>query len=440
MSRTQRTHLFTSEAVSMGHPDKVSDQISDAVLDACLAGDPMSRVACETLVTTGLVVVAGEITTEADVEFADVARDTIREIGYDDPETGFDYKSCGVVTAVHRQSSDIAMGVDESDSHEQGAGDQGLMFGYACRETKVLMPFPIAYSHLLLQNLTQLRVNKVLPYLRPDSKSQVTVQYDGGKVQRVHTVVISTQHRPEVEQPQIKADVIDQLIKPTFPAELLDEETVYHVNPTGRFVIGGPHGDTGVTGRKIICDTHGGMGSHGGGAFSGKDPTKVDRSASYAARHVAKNLVAAGLAERCEVQVSYAIGVAEPLSVTVMTYGTSELSEEKLEALVLDHWDLRPRAIIDYFRLRRPIYKHTARHGHFGHEDPEIYTWEQTEKADDLRRPQASDSRKPQAATIEYPASSIQHPVPRSHHGQDRETRRQRHQARRPGARPHRMG
>ena len=386
MSENGRKYLFTSEAVSMGHPDKVCDQISDAVVDACIAGDPNSRVACETLVTTGLVVIAGEITSESDVEFADVARETIREIGYDDPETGFDYKSCGVITAVHQQSADISLGVTETDSHQQGAGDQGLMFGYACRETPVLMPFPIAYSHKLLQNLVTLREENTLPYLRPDSKSQVTVEYVDEEVARVHTVVISTQHTPDVDQAQIRQDMIDQLIKPTIPASLIDDNTIYHVNPTGRFVIGGPHGDTGVTGRKLICDTYGGRGSHGGGAFSGKDPSKVDRSASYAARHVAKNLVAAGLTDRCEVQISYAIGVAEPLSVTVMTYGTGKLTETQLEAIVADNWDLRPRAIIDYFNLRRPIYKHTARHGHFGHTDPDIYTWEQTEKVDDLRK------------------------------------------------------
>ena len=383
-----RRYLFTSEAVSMGHPDKVADQISDAVLDGYIAGDPGSRVACETLVTTGLVIVSGEITSDAIIDIPEIARQTIREIGYTDPKTGFDAESCGVITVIDRQSADIDMGVTATDSHQQGAGDQGLMFGYACRETKVLMPFPIAYAHTLLEALTRLREGKVLPYLRPDAKSQVTVEYEDERVARVHTVVISTQHTEEMNerQGQLKDDIIEQLIKPAFPEGLIDADTIYHVNPTGRFCIGGPHGDTGLTGRKIICDTYGGRGSHGGGAFSGKDPSKVDRSASYAARHVAKNIVAAGLADRCEVQVSYAIGVAEPLSITVMTYGTAKLPEEQIEAIVADNWDLRPRAIIDYFKLRRPIFKHTARHGHFGHEDPNIYTWEQTEKVEALRQ------------------------------------------------------
>ena len=383
-----RRYLFTSEAVSMGHPDKVADQISDAVLDGYIAGDPGSRVACETLVTTGLVIVSGEITSDATIDIPEIARQTIREIGYTDPKTGFDAESCGVITVIDKQSADIDMGVTATESHQQGAGDQGLMFGYACRETKVLMPFPIAYAHTLLQALTRLRESKVLPYLRPDAKSQVTVEYEDERVARVHTVVISTQHTEEMNERQgeLKDDVIEQLIKPAFPEGLIDADTIYHVNPTGRFCIGGPHGDTGLTGRKIICDTYGGRGSHGGGAFSGKDPSKVDRSASYAARHVAKNIVAAGLADRCEVQVSYAIGVAEPLSITVMTYGTGKLPEEQIEAIVADNWDLRPRAIIDYFKLRRPIFKHTARHGHFGHEDPNIYTWEQTEKVEALRQ------------------------------------------------------
>jgi len=383
-----RRYLFTSEAVSMGHPDKVADQISDAVLDGYIAGDPGSRVACETLVTTGLVIVSGEITSDAVVDVPEIARQTVREIGYTDPKTGFDAESCGVITVIDKQSADIDMGVTATESHQQGAGDQGLMFGYACRETEVLMPFPIAYSHTLLEALTRLREGKVLPYLRPDAKSQVTVEYEDEQVARVHTVVISTQHTEEMNERQgeLKDDIVEQLIKPAFPEGLLDADTIYHVNPTGRFCIGGPHGDTGLTGRKIICDTYGGRGSHGGGAFSGKDPSKVDRSASYAARHVAKNIVAAGLADRCEVQLSYAIGVAEPLSVTVMTYGTAKLPEEQIEAIIADNWDLRPRAIIDYFKLRRPIFKHTARYGHFGREDPNIYTWEQTEKVEALRR------------------------------------------------------
>ncbi|MFW6107500.1 MAG: methionine adenosyltransferase [bacterium] len=381
MSGNARKHLFTSEAVSMGHPDKVADQISDAILDAHLAEDPRSRVACETLVTTDLCVIAGEITSRGKVDLEAVARQTIREIGYTDASTGFAADTCRVMTFVHEQSGDIDLGVSR-----EGAGDQGLMFGYACRETQVLMPFPIAYAHKLLQNLTRLRVEGTLPYIRPDSKSQVTVEYEGDEVARVHTVVISTQHTENVSEEQVRDDIIAQLIQPTFPARLLDEQTIYHVNPTGRFVIGGPHGDTGLTGRKIIVDTYGGMGSHGGGAFSGKDPTKVDRSASYAARHIAKNIVAAELAERCEVQISYAIGVAEPLSVTVMTYDTGKVPEEKLEAMVTEIWDLRPRAIIEYLKLDRPIFKHTARHGHFGHEEPaDVYTWEQTERVDDLR-------------------------------------------------------
>ena len=381
-------YLFTSESVSMGHPDKVADQISDAILDGIMAQDPMGRVACETLVTTGLAFVAGEITTDCYVHIPDVVRQTIKEIGYTDPTMGFDYETCAVVTSIDKQSPDIAMGVDQTTDHEQGAGDQGLMFGYACRETPSLMPFPIAYAHKLLEGLTRLREQRTLAYLRPDAKSQVTVEYADEQVARVHTVVISTQHTEAMndKQDQLKADIVEQLIKPTFPQGLIDADTIYHVNPTGRFCIGGPHGDTGLTGRKIICDTYGGRGSHGGGAFSGKDPSKVDRSASYAARHVAKNIVAAELATRCEVQIAYAIGVAKPLSVNVRTYGTGAIDDQKIEALIADLWDLRPRAIIDALKLRRPIYKHTARHGHFGHDDPHIYTWEQTDKADALRQ------------------------------------------------------
>jgi S-adenosylmethionine synthetase len=380
-----RHHLFTSESVSMGHPDKVADQISDAILDANLAQDPMARVACETLVTTGLVVVGGEITSKADVHIQDVVRETIKEIGYTDPDIGFDYKSCGIVVALDKQSGDIAMGVDESEDHEQGAGDQGLMFGYACQDTPELMPFPIFYARVLLEELAQLRTSGTLPYLRPDSKSQLTVEYEGHKPVRVHTVVISTQHSADVEQAQIKADLTDQLIKKVLPDEMIDDDLTIHVNPTGRFVVGGPHGDCGVTGRKIIVDTYGGRGSHGGGAFSGKDPSKVDRSASYAARHVAKNIVAAGLADRCEVQLSYAIGVAEPLGITVTTGGTGEVTEETLEEAVAQVFDLRPRAIIDYYNLRRPIYKETARYGHFGRTG-DAYTWERTERVDELRK------------------------------------------------------
>ena len=384
MKHCGRHHLFTSESVSMGHPDKVADQISDAILDAHIAQDPMARVACETLVTTGLVVVAGEITSNANVNVQKVVRQTIKEIGYDDPDMGFDYKSCGIIVALDTQSGDIAMGVDQSDDHEQGAGDQGLMFGYACRDTDVLMPFPIHYARLLLEGLGELRTSGQLPYLRPDSKSQLTVEYDGPHPTRVHTVVISTQHTPDVEQAQIKADLTEQLIKKVLPADKLDDDVIIHVNPTGRFVTGGPHGDSGVTGRKIIVDTYGGRGSHGGGAFSGKDPSKVDRCASYAARHIAKNIVAAGIATHAEVQLSYAIGVAQPLSITVSTYGTSKVPEEKLDVVVPQVFDLRPRAIIDYYNLRRPIYKETARYGHFGREG-DAYTWERTEKVDELR-------------------------------------------------------
>jgi len=370
----------------MGHPDKVADQISDAILDAYIAGDPMSRVACETLVTTGLVVIAGEITSTAIVDLAAVARKTIAEIGYTDPEIGFDANSCGVITSVHKQSPDIAQGVDETQTHEQGAGDQGMMFGFACRETKELMPAPICYAHRLVLGLTRLREKGTLPYLRPDGKTQVTVEYLDNRPARIHTIVISTQHHQSVTQKRIKADLERLLIPKTFPKGMVDKETIIHVNPTGRFVMGGPHGDTGLTGRKIIVDTYGGRGSHGGGAFSGKDPSKVDRSASYAARHVAKNIVAAGLADRCEVQLSYAIGLARPISINVNTEGTGRIPDQQLEALVTQLWDLRPRAIIDYYRLRRPIFKHTARYGHLGHANYDIYTWERTEKADALRQ------------------------------------------------------
>jgi len=381
-----RRYLFTSEAVTMGHPDKVADQISDAILDAYIEGDPASRVACETLVTTGLVVIAGEITSNTIVDLAAVARQTIAEIGYTDPKIGFDANSCGVITSVHRQSPDIAMGVNHTDSHEQGAGDQGMMFGFACRETRELMPAPIAFAHRLVLGLTRLRTRKKLPYLRPDGKTQVTVEYHNDKPARIHTVVISTQHHEKATQQRIKADLTRLLIRKAFPKAMLDSDTIIHVNPTGRFVMGGPHGDTGLTGRKIIVDTYGGRGSHGGGAFSGKDPSKVDRSASYAARHIAKNIVAARLASRCEVQLSYAIGVPRPISITVCTEGTGRVPDEKLETLVGELWDLRPRAIIDYYKLRRPIFKHTARYGHIGHSKHDIYTWERTEKVAELRK------------------------------------------------------
>ena len=385
MTSGGRKHLFTSESVSMGHPDKVADQISDAMLDAHIAQDPLARVACETLVTTGLVVVAGEITSQADVSVQKVVRDTIAEIGYDDPAAGFDHKSCGVIVALDTQSPDIDVGVTATADHEQGAGDQGLMFGYACRETDVLMPFPIHYAHRLVEGLADLRTNGTLPYLRPDGKSQITVEYDGHKPVRVHTVLLSAQHAPDVEQPQIQADLTEHLIRPLLPAHMVDNGLRILVNPTGRFVVGGPHGDCGVTGRKIIVDTYGGRGSHGGGAFSGKDPSKVDRCASYAARHIAKNIVAAGLADHCEVQLSYAIGVARPLSITVTTYGTAKIPEERLDSIVADLFDLRPAAIIDYYKLRRPIYKQTARHGHFGRTG-DAFTWERTERVDDLRK------------------------------------------------------
>jgi len=381
-------HLFTSESVTMGHPDKVADQISDGILDAIIAQDKRAHVACETLVTTGLVMDAGEITTDCYVHIPDIVRDIVKEIGYVDPTIGFDWETCAIVTSIDRQSPDIALGVNEttSQSKEQGAGDQGLMFGFACNETPEFMPMPIMLAHRLVEKLADFRQNNILPYLRPDGKSQVTVEYDGDTPLRVHTVVISTQHTPDVEQATIRKDMIEKLIPQVIPKNLLDDKTIYHINPTGRFVVGGPHGDTGLTGRKIICDTYGGRGSHGGGAFSGKDPSKVDRSASYAARHIAKNIVAAGLATKCEVQISYAIGVAKPISLYVCTEGTSKIDERKIEKLVHENWDLRPRAIIDYYNLLRPIYKETARHGHFGRENNTNFTWERTEKADALRK------------------------------------------------------
>ncbi len=380
-------YLFTSESVSEGHPDKVADQISDAILDAMLAQDPHSRVACETLVTTGQVVVAGEITSKAQVDIQQIVRQTIADIGYDDPEYGFDYRSCGVLVALDQQSPDISQGVSQGEGlHvEQGAGDQGMMFGYACRETPQLMPLPIMLSHKLLLHLTKLRKGKKLPYLLPDAKSQVTVEYVDGKPKRVDAVVISTQHRPSATHKRIERDMINQVIKKVIPAKLLDADTQYHINPTGRFVVGGPHGDCGLTGRKIIVDTYGGMCPHGGGAFSGKDPSKVDRSAHYMARYVAKNVVAAGLASRCQVQLAYAIGVPEPVSVLVDTYGTGTASDEQIAAWVQEVFDLRPAGIVRSLKLKRPIYQKTTNYGHFGRALPE-FIWEKTDKAAALKR------------------------------------------------------
>ena len=373
-------YLFTSESVTEGHPDKIADQISDSVLDAILAQDPTGRVACETLLTTGLVVVAGEITTSCYVDIPKVARETIREVGYTRAKFGFDHETCGVITAIDEQSGDIAMGVDK-----QGAGDQGLMFGYACTETEELMPLPITLAHKLCLRLTQVRKSGQLPYLRPDGKSQVSVRYVDGKPVSVETVVISTQHGPETGLSKIREDMIEQVVLPTIPKHLIDPNRItYHINPTGRFVTGGPMGDTGLTGRKIIVDTYGGSCPHGGGAFSGKDPTKVDRSACYMARHVAKNVVAAGLAERAQVQVAYAIGVADPVSIMVETFGTGKVPNSKLEQMVRRHFDFTPIGIIKYLDLRRPFYRKTAAYGHFGRNEPE-FTWERTNRVKDLR-------------------------------------------------------
>jgi S-adenosylmethionine synthetase len=377
-------HLFTSESVSEGHPDKIADQISDAVLDAIIAQDKSARVACEVLVKTGMVLVAGEITTSSWVDMEALVRQTVDEIGYTDPAYGFDGASCAVLTAIGRQSPDIAMGVDESSAHEQGAGDQGLMFGYACRETDVLMPAPITYAHLLVKRQAQLRKDNILSWLRPDAKSQVTFVYENGKPVAIDTVVLSTQHDPDISQERLVEAVIDEIIKPVLPAQWLTKDTRYFVNPTGRFVIGGPMGDTGLTGRKIIVDTYGGMARHGGGCFSGKDPTKVDRSASYAARYVAKNIVAAELADRCEVQLSYAIGVAQPTSISIDTFGTSKLPEDELIKRVRAHFDLSAKGMIAMLDLRRPIYRQTAAYGHFGRNDLDL-PWERTDKADLLR-------------------------------------------------------
>ena len=377
--------LFTSESVSMGHPDKLSDQISDGILDALFEKDPYSRVACETLVTTGIAIVAGEITTEAVINYQEVVRKVIRDVGYTDDEWGICADTCAIMLSLDRQSPDIAQGVDanETTGKQIGAGDQGMMFGYACNHTPELMPLPIALAHRILNHLTAIRKRGDVPWLRPDSKSQVTVEFDGGKPVRLDTIVVSTQHSPDVSQQEIRQYVIEKVVKPILPEDLIDGEITYHINPTGRFVVGGPHGDTGLTGRKIIVDTYGGWARHGGGAFSGKDPTKVDRSAAYMARHVAKNLVAAGLADACEVQLAYAIGIADPVSVLVDTEGTGKVDDGRLCELVKELFPLTPGGIIDYLKLRRPIYRLTAAGGHFGRSEPE-FTWEKTDRAAEL--------------------------------------------------------
>jgi S-adenosylmethionine synthetase len=379
-----KNYLFSSESVSEGHPDKVADQISDAVLDAFLAQDPYSRVACETMTSTGFVMMAGEITSKATVDFVGIARDVIKGIGYDHPDKGIDGNSCAVFTAIDKQSPDIAQGVDTASNKEQGAGDQGLMFGYADNETKELMPLTLALSHKLVKDLATLRKTNDVNWLRPDAKSQVTVEYRDGKVARVDAVVLSTQHAPEVSQNEIKAYITEQLIQKVIPKELLDKNTKFFVNPTGRFVIGGPHGDCGLTGRKIIVDTYGGHGGHGGGAFSGKDPSKVDRSAAYAARHIAKNVVAAGLADKCLVQVAYAIGVAEPVSIMINDYGTAKVAPEKIVAGIREVFSLKPADIIRELDLLKPRYRKTAAYGHFGRNEPE-FTWERLDKVDALK-------------------------------------------------------
>jgi len=378
------SYLFTSESVSEGHPDKISDQISDAVLDAMLEQDPKSRVACETLVKTGMVIIAGEATTKAWVDLEKLVRETVLEIGYNNSEMGFDGASCAVLNALGKQSPDIAQGVDREDEQSQGAGDQGLMFGYACNETEVLMPAPITYAHRLVRRQAEVRKAGTLPWLRPDAKSQVTFVYEDDKPVGIDAVVLSSQHHADVSMEDLRDGVMEEIIKPIIPAEWVNKKTQYHINPTGRFEIGGPMGDCGLTGRKIIVDTYGGSARHGGGAFSGKDPSKVDRSAAYACRYVAKNIVAAGLADRCEIQVAYAIGVAEPTSISVQTFGTGKVSEEELTVLIRDNFDLRPYGILQMLDLIRPIYKSTAAYGHFGREDID-FSWERTDKADALR-------------------------------------------------------
>ena len=377
-------NLFTSESVSEGHPDKMADQISDAILDALLKEDPRSRVACETLIKTGMVLVAGEITTEAYVDIEDIVRGVVNDIGYDNADSGFDGHTCAVINAIGKQSPDISQGVNDSDDHEQGAGDQGLMFGYASNETDVLMPAPITYSHRLVKRQSEVRKNGTLPWLEPDAKSQLTFRYVDNKPVSIDAVVLSTQHKDSVSNEELREGVFEEIIKPVLPEEWMTKETKIFINPTGRFVIGGPVGDCGLTGRKIIVDTYGGMARHGGGAFSGKDPSKVDRSAAYAGRYVAKNIVAAGLARRCEVQVSYAIGVAEPTSIAVNTFGTATLGDDAIVALIREHFDLRPKGLINMLDLKRPIYRTTAAYGHFGRSG-DSFTWERTDRAEALR-------------------------------------------------------
>ncbi|VAW39316.1 S-adenosylmethionine synthetase [hydrothermal vent metagenome] len=383
---SENNYFFTSESVSEGHPDKVADQISDAVLDGLLAQDPSSRVACETMVTTGMVVIAGEITTSAWVDMPQIVRDTIREIGYNSSDMGFDSQSCAILTSIDKQSADIAQGVNEGSGIDldQGAGDQGLMFGYATNETEVLMPMPITLAHRLMKRQSEVRKAGRLPWLRPDAKSQVTIEYENKRPKRIDTVVISTQHSPDVDYEDLKAGVMEEIIKPILPAEFIDKNTKYMINPTGRFVIGGPVGDCGLTGRKIIVDTYGGMGSHGGGAFSGKDPSKVDRSSAYMGRYVAKNLVAAEIAAEIEVQIAYAIGISQPVSINVNSFGTGKIADVEIKKLIMRHFDLRPKAIIQHLDLLRPIYKKTAAYGHFGRERAE-FTWENTDKAEALK-------------------------------------------------------